>query len=231
MKTNYLTLAAIVICILLAQSGNSQNKNLLGMVTAFDSIPLKGIQIQVNGEKESVFSDLKGNFRVPGNEEMKLVISGSGFYKQTIKIKPDTEELHINMMIKAGSKNTGRALAYLPTMTADELNQLLLAEEANKYAKYKSMEELVRKEFPGKLLANSNLSYNRVAFLVDDRFKDKNEFLALDPADIKEIYFTQLNFNSTLKDAPPAIVVITKSAKSDPDILVNGAEKYMSRKF
>lgn len=225
------TIFTVIVLFLLNVSAIAQNSIISGQITVFDSIPLKGIIIQVKGLDQDFISDYKGNFAIPCKPGDKLTFTGEGFYKEIFKIQSEINPLEVNMKIKPGSKNIKQALAYLPIISSEQLNQFILAEEADKYEKYKDMYELVKKEFPGKLLAYSSISHYPSTFIIDDVIKDKDEFFALSPADIKKIYFMNTSYNSTLKDEGSAIVVITKSAKSDPNILINGTEKYMSRKF
>lgn len=80
--------------LLISTLSHSQTYKLTGRVTAFDSIPLKNIQVEATKAKTLAVTDSLGFFTIESNEKKeKLEIKADQFKKETVKLKGSQDNI------------------------------------------------------------------------------------------------------------------------------------------
>ena len=99
---------------------NDKPRNITGIVTDADNIPLIGAMIFVNETKKGSITDMKGKFEmlIPANSS-KLIISSSGYQSQEIKLSSQSN-YNIKLQIKKSNNVVIRGYPKSRTRTESE---------------------------------------------------------------------------------------------------------------
>lgn len=160
MKTRKISLLPWMIIILLSFTNAlyAQSHVVYGVVHAFDSIPLADVEIHVKSTKETVFSDLEGNFMVVCEPKDKLNISAKGFQKRNVSINEKTKIIAVNLQPKPGFKDNMYNIGY---GNVDERNRTsatsTMAKNEASFSRYNSIFELIKGQFPGVQVVNEEI--------------------------------------------------------------------------
>lgn len=132
-----------------------QDKTLTGKITAFDSIPLIGVDIQVKSTGQHVTTDSTGLFQVMCNVEDKINIEANGFFSKKVKIEKDIRLIFVNLALKKGDKNLEMAERYVDvgygSVSSSKLLNAVssLNNKDTDFSVYTDMLDLIQGQFPG----------------------------------------------------------------------------------
>ncbi|MBT3385961.1 MAG: TonB-dependent receptor plug domain-containing protein [Prolixibacteraceae bacterium] len=150
MKLTLLKFSTLLFAFFYFSFSNAQVKVIHGMVTAFDSIPLVGVEIKVKSNKLVTHTDELGKFSVSCSANDKLRISANGFYADNIKLSEKIKLVAVNLKLKPGDKNKDYALGYTHVSDKDKFNSLIsLNEDDTDFSQYNNIYELISGRFAG----------------------------------------------------------------------------------
>ena len=207
MYKNFSTLTAFIIAICLTLESQSQEKEIIGIVTTFDSISLIGAQVNIKSTKEVVQTDTLGNFIAFCNNNDKLIVTAKGYYSEKVRIKENTKIAAINLRIKPGEKNRELAIGYGSTTEREKINALArLDPDDVDFSLYTNMYDLIKGRVAGVQVVNkqirirgsgSTTSNNEPLIIVDGGPIRNDALNNISPSSVKSI--------SVIKDASAAI--------------------------
>ena len=207
MYKNFSTLTAFIIAICLTLESQSQEKEIIGIVTTFDSISLIGAQVNIKSTKEVVQTDTLGNFIAFCNNNDKLIVTAKGYYSEKVRIKENTKIAAINLRIKPGEKNRELAIGYGSTTEREKINALAsLDPDDVDFSLYTNMYDLIKGRVAGVQVVNkqirirgsgSTTSNNEPLIIVDGSPIRNDALNNISPSSVKSI--------SVIKDASAAI--------------------------
>lgn len=186
----------------------SQDKNIRGVVTTFDSIAVIGASVKVKSSKLVVLTDSLGRFSVKGNGTDKLKVSAKGFITRSVKIEKKTKLVAVNLKLKTGEKAREYAIGYGHVSDIEKLNAMSqLTKNDADFSRYSTMTELLRGRLAGVQVQNNgdiiirganSLTLSSAALIVVDGIPvDKSMLNSISPINVASV--------NVLKDASAAI--------------------------
>ena len=188
---------------------HGQNRDIEGMVTTFDSIPLVGASIEVKSSKEIVVTDSLGMFTVSCLPTDKLKVAARGFSKRRVNIKDRTKYVLINLKLLPGSENRELAIGYGHVQDADKLYAISNVNETDvNFSNYSTIHQILEEQFSSSVQVRSGgvivirntpaiNGSNAALLILDGRQIDEFGFSNINTADIASI--------NILKDASSSV--------------------------
>lgn len=209
-----------------------QDKTLVGKITTFDSIPLKGVEIEVKSTGLIVLSDSLGRFQTFCSNEDKITVRANGFYDQKIKVEKGIRMVLINMKLKNGDKNLNMAENYVNigygTVSAKNLLSSVASLKQNEidFSIYTSMYDLIQGQFAGvsvegnKIVVRGNKTYygsesDAALLVVDGMIISESDFASISPIDVQSVDVIKDGSSSVYgsRGANGVVIVETKKGK------------------
>jgi TonB-dependent SusC/RagA subfamily outer membrane receptor len=106
------TTALIAIMIIIASTVHSQTRVVHGKITAFDSFPVKNVEITSKKAKATTMTDEFGQFSIVCLENDKIKVKAKAFKKTQKKVNADTESLTMNLQFNDSEENREMAVGY-----------------------------------------------------------------------------------------------------------------------
>lgn len=226
MNTLIIKVAILILVMLSALSGNTQEKILHGVVTTFDSIPLINVEIKISSTKQIVKTDTLGRFSVVCSEKDKLKIYAEGFYSEKVVVKDQTKIVAVNLKLKEGEKAREHAIGYAQVADRDKLNSIAsLNSDEMQFGQYANMYDLIRGKFAGVQVMNGEIvirgvkaNSNSAALIVVDGISRNGSVLsALSPSQVKSINIIKDGSSAIygMKGANGVVVIQTKKENNN----------------
>ncbi|HSH18847.1 MAG TPA: TonB-dependent receptor plug domain-containing protein [Draconibacterium sp.] len=209
-----------------------QNKTLVGKVTAFDSIPLIGVEVLVKSTKQSYMTDSLGRFQVFCNPEDKLEISANGFYPQKVKVKKEIRLIMVNLKLKKGDRNIEMAGRYVNVgygyVHSKDLLYAVSSANTNDidFTKYDNVLDAIQGQFPGVSVENGEIVIrgiktlygsqgNGALVVIDGAIVDSNDLQNISTHDIQSIDILKDGSSSVYGSRGANGVVIVQTKKGN----------------
>jgi len=209
-----------------------QDKNLVGKVTVFDSIPLIGVDVTVKSTKQTVKTDSLGRFQVFCNPEDKLEIRAAGFYSKKVTVESGIRMMFVNLSLKSGSNNLNKAERYA-NVGYGTVNTKRLANAIGTlnsgdfdFSMYTDIYDLIKGRFSGVTVQGNEIVIrgvktfqgvegNSALLVVDGIIVDKQDFAIISPLDIQSIDVLKDGSSSVYgsRGANGVVIVETKKGK------------------
>ena len=188
---------------------SGQEKEVQGLVTTFESIPLVNAAIVVQSRKDTVHSDSLGMFTIICEPKDRLRVSARGFATQKVRVREKTKMVLVNLSLLPGPENRELAVGYGHVKDADKLYAISNVNEDDKdFSKYSSIYDIISDSFSTSVQVRSDgeivirgspsLTGNDAALLV----VDGREVSALDFGNLNTTDIASINI---LKDASAAV--------------------------
>lgn len=196
-------------------------KQIVGVVTTFDSIPLMNVNIRIKSTKQVIQTDSLGRFHVFCNDKDKLKFTANGFFSEKLNIEDKTKFAAVNLRLKEGEEAKTHALGYATINNRDKLNSMAsLNSKEMEFSRYANMYDLIRGKFAGVQIINGQVvirgikaNSNSAALIVIDGITRNNSVLsALSPSLVKSINIIKDGSSSIygMKGANGVVVIETK---------------------
>lgn len=231
-KFNIRKINLFLILVLCVSSVFGQDKVLVGKVTAFDSIPLIGVDVMVKSTKQTVKTDSLGRFQVFCNPEDKLNIKADGFYPKKVKVEKGIRLLFVNLSLKNGSNNLDKAEKYanvgygkVNTKRLANAIETLNSNEMD-FSMYTDIYDLIKGKFSGVTVQGKDIVIrgvktfqgvegNSALLVVDGIIVDKQDFAAISPLDVQSVDVLKDGSSSVYgsRGANGVVIVETKKGK------------------
>jgi TonB-dependent SusC/RagA subfamily outer membrane receptor len=204
---------------------NGQEKNVLGRVTTFDSIPLISASIKVKSSKEISYSDTLGHFRVVCRPKDKLKVTARGFVNRSVKINEKTKYALINLKLRPGIQNRELAVGYGHVRDANKLYSVSSLNDSElDFSRYSDIYAIIRGRFPGVQIQNGDIiirgsgtfTGNDAALLVvDGLIVEQNVFSSISTSEIASINILKDAATSAygMRGANGVVIVETKRGR------------------
>jgi TonB-dependent starch-binding outer membrane protein SusC len=198
MKTNISIIVLSLISILSGAALNAQDlQSVSGVVTSFNTIPLKQVTIISLKAGESVFTDSSGRFSVKCFRKDVLKVSASGFIEKKQKVKTGLV-YKINLGYNDNLQNFNDAISHGHISENVLKNAVVENEKKNvkDYSKYNSIYDAIASEIynvrvKGNSIVNTKVrSFDRspgVLLVVDEKIVSDISYI--DPHYVKSIEF------------------------------------------
>jgi len=209
-----------------------QDKNLVGKVTTFDSIPLIGVDVLVKSTGQTVKTDTLGRFMVFCNSEDKLEIKADGFYSQKVKVEKEIRLILVNLKLKDGDNNLEMAERYANVgygyVNTKRLTNAIstLNSSDDDFSMYSDMYDLLRGKFSGVTVQGNEIFIrgmktlqgvegNSALLVVDGIIVNQQDFAMLSPLDIQSVDVLKDGSSSIYgsRGANGVVLVETKKGK------------------
>jgi TonB-dependent SusC/RagA subfamily outer membrane receptor len=106
------TTALIAIMIIIASTVHSQTRVVHGKLTAFDSFPVKNVEITSKKAKATTVTDEFGQFSIVCLEKDKIQVKAKAFKPVKKKVNADTESVNMNLQFIDSDENREMAVGY-----------------------------------------------------------------------------------------------------------------------
>jgi TonB-dependent SusC/RagA subfamily outer membrane receptor len=218
--------------LLVSTSLFGQDKTLTGKITAFDSIPLIGVNIKVKSTGQTVQTDTLGRFQVLCDPVDKIRINADGFFPKRVKIEKDIRLILVNLSLKSGDNNLRMAERYVDVGYGHvNANRLLNAVSSmnNKdmdFSMYSNMYDLIQGQFPGVSVEGSSIVVrgtktfygeqgNAALLVIDGMIVTQQDFANLSPLDVESVDVLKDGSSSVYgsRGANGVVIVQTKKGK------------------
>lgn len=232
MKFNIQKSTLFLVLIFVSFFSFSQDKNLVGKVTVFDSIPLIGVDVKVKSSKLSVKTDSLGRFQIFCNPEDKLEIKADGFYTKKVKVEKGIRMLFVNLSLKSGSNNLNKAERYANigygTVNTKRLANAVGTLNTNDldFSMYSDIYDLIKGKFSGVTVQGNDIFIrgvktfqgvegNSALLVVDGMIVDKQDFAIITPNDVQSVDVLKDGSSSVYgsRGANGVVIVETKKGK------------------
>lgn len=175
----------------------SQQQEIKGRITVFDSIPVNKAEIRIKSSGAIFKSNDDGTFRIICALKDKLIIKAHGFQHERIKVDQLNDSLKIDLIIKSDPESREIAFGYGHVKERDKLfASSSLHDENDDFSIYSTMLELIEGRFPGvdtqneKVIIrgmNSPVGDNTPLIMVDGAKVDYDYFLMIPPVEVQSI--------------------------------------------
>jgi TonB-dependent SusC/RagA subfamily outer membrane receptor len=232
MKFNIQKTALFLVLLFVTYFTFGQDKNLVGKVTVFDSIPLIGVDVKVKSTKQTVKTDSLGRFQVFCNPEDKLEIKAAGFYPKKVTVEKEIRMMFVNLSLKSGSNNLNKAERYANvgygTVNTKRLANAVGTLNTNDldFSMYTDIYDLIKGRFSGVTVSGNEIIIrgvktfqgvegNSALLVVDGIIVDKQDFAIISPLDIQSIDVLKDGSSSVYgsRGANGVVIVETKKGK------------------
>lgn len=209
-----------------------QEKTLTGKVTAFDSIPLSGVDVLVKSTGQKLQTDSLGRFQLFCNEKDKIKINANGFFPKTVKIEKEIRLVLVNLNLKKGDNNLEKAGRYVQIGYGhvSSKNLLYSVSSANKddfdFTMYDDMYDLIQGQFPGVMVENGQIMVrgdktffgaegNGALIVIDGSVVSTRDFANLSTFDVASVDVLKDGSSSVYgsRGANGVVIVQTKKGK------------------
>ncbi len=135
---------------------HGQKKVIEGMVTTFDSIPLRGASIEVKSSNELVYTDSLGMFTASCLPKDRLKVSANGFSKRNVKVEDQVKYVLVNLKLLPGPKNRELAIGYGHVMDSDKLYAISNVNETDTdFSRYSNIHQILEEQFSSSVQVRS----------------------------------------------------------------------------
>ncbi len=150
MKLNPFVLVFSLFMVLSSMEVFSQQRQITGQVTVFDSIPVIGANVQLRSNDSLFKTDENGFFQIESSGRDRITVTANGFRRERIRINDDTGELSINLKLKSSPGNIDAVYEYGHVEDRDRLFAASsLSANDEDFSSYISMLDLIEGRFPG----------------------------------------------------------------------------------
>lgn len=152
-------LVLVVSGLIISFNAFSQPRTIKGVVTAYESIPVSDVPVQVKGSQEIAYTDTLGIFYIVCETGDKLIIDTNNFYKQKVKIKDDMQYLAVNLKSKSEGQPEIHNTGYSSYVSAkDNLNAITtMTDNDMDFSYYNDIYEIIAGRFPGVQIVNGEI--------------------------------------------------------------------------
>jgi TonB-dependent SusC/RagA subfamily outer membrane receptor len=207
MNTRFFKTLPLLAALFFALITNAQEKNIHGVVTTFDSIPLIDAEVKVRSTKQTVLTDTLRRFSAAVNPGDRLKVTATGFFNQKVKLKEKTKFAAVNLKLKPGDKAREYAIGYGHVSDRDKLNALAsLNSDDLDFSQYSNIYDLIKGRFAGVQVVNGEIiirginsinSSSAALIIVDGVPVDGSALSSIPPVQVKSI--------NVIKDGSSAI--------------------------
>lgn len=207
MKKAYFIFVVIFTFLVLNYTSEGQERTIKGYVTTYDSIPLINAEVMALSNKQSVFTDSLGNFKIECLPKDKLKVTAKGFISQKVKIDEEINFALVNLNLKSNPNSHEIAVGYGHVKDADKLFAMSsLHNEGTNFSQYSNMYDLIRGQIPGVEIVNKQIivrgknsinGSSAALIVVDGAVGDQSILESLRPINVKSV--------NVLKDGSTAI--------------------------
>lgn len=188
---------------------HGQKKVIEGMVTTFDSIPLRGASIEIKSSNEVVYTDSLGMFTVSCLPKDRLKVRANGFSKRNVKVENQVKYVLVNLKLLPGPKNRELAIGYGHVMDSDKLYAISNVNETDTdFSRYSNIHQILEEQFSSSVevrsggiivIRNSPAidGSNAALLIIDGKQVDEFTFANINTVDIADI--------NILKDASASV--------------------------
>jgi len=143
------TLTVISLCLLMAIPAVSQTRIVTGKITAFNTYPVKNVEVTSKKARSTVMTDSLGHFELVCNEKDVIMVKTKVFEPYSKKVTPEDESVTANLIFQDNKKNRESAVG-LGYMGSDQLSYALmnLRGENTDFCNYSNIYSLIRIKFP-----------------------------------------------------------------------------------
>ena len=144
------TTALIAIMIIIASTVHSQTRVVHGKLTAFDSFPVKNVEITSKKAKATTMTNEFGQFSIVCLENDKIKVKAKAFKPVQKKVNADTESLTMNLQFIDSEENREMAVGY-GYISKKNLNYAVshLEHENMEFCSYSNIFDLIRGQLSG----------------------------------------------------------------------------------
>jgi TonB-dependent SusC/RagA subfamily outer membrane receptor len=188
---------------------SGQEREIQGLVTTFESIPVVDAIIVVRDRKDTVYSDSSGFFSITCEPKDRLLVTARGFAPQRLRIREKTRMVLVNLSLLPGPENRELAVGYGHVKDADKLYAISnVNEDDSDFSKYSSIYDIISDNFSTSVQVRSDgeivirgtpslVGSDAALLIVDGREVSALDFGNINTADIASI--------NILKDASAAV--------------------------
>ncbi len=188
---------------------SGQEREIQGMVTTFESIPLVNAAIVAKSGEDTVHSDSMGMFTIACEPKDRLRVSAEGFATRKVQVREKTRMVLVNLRLLPGPENRELAVGYGHVKDAEKLYAVSnVNEDDTDFSKYSSIYDIISDSFSSSVQVRSDgeivirgsptLDGNDAALLI----VDGREVSAFDFGNINTTDIASVNI---LKDASAAV--------------------------
>jgi hypothetical protein len=154
-------LIAIAALVMVSLSAISQTRVVYGKLTAFNTFPIRNVEVKSKKAKSTTITDSLGVFAIVCNEKDVIQVKPQTFQSVNKTVKGETDTLEINLVFVNSKKNREIAVGY-GYMSEDNLNYAVdhLEAENNNFCSYNNVFDLIRGQFSG-VTVSDNAVYIR----------------------------------------------------------------------
>jgi len=154
--------ALIAIIILIASSVHAQTRVVNGTLTAFDTYPVKNVEVSSKKAKATTTTDAFGNFSIVCLENDVIKVKPKAFKAVQKKVQKDTESVCMNLQFIDSDANRQVAVGYGYISKKDLTFGIShLVNENQEFCSYSNIFDLIRGQLSG-VTVHGNEVYARL---------------------------------------------------------------------
>jgi TonB-dependent SusC/RagA subfamily outer membrane receptor len=148
----------IIIAALISINCEAQNRVVYGELTAFNTYPVKNVEVTAKKAKTAVMSDSLGQFSIVCQKNDIIRIKPKTFKPVIRKVSPETDTLFINLLFIDSKSNRQLCVGYGYVNQDDLLYAVShLEQENNDFCNYSNIFDLIKGRFSGVTVAGGNV--------------------------------------------------------------------------
>ena len=191
-------ISVLMLVHILVSDAIAQNTiNVSGMVTAFNTIPLKNVKVKTSKSGKEVLTDDFGKFSIECFKKDVLTLKASGFKTKTIRLKKENVLITgLEYLYNASSFEEAVMGGHISHEVLQNAIENASKEKIRDYSKYNTIYELIASEIynvrvRGNSIVNTKIrSFDaspQVLYVVDNKIVSDISFVI--PEDVKEVEF------------------------------------------
>lgn len=202
-----LNLKILFIFVVVFSDLNAQEREIRGVVTMFDSIPLIGVNIKAKNTKQIVLTDSLGRFSIGCKLPDVLNVSANGFYNQKAKLTGHTKFAAVNLKLKPISKSKEYDIGYGHIQEKDKMYAISKIDETNMdFSQYKNVYDIIKGRFSGVAVENGKIQIRgEKSFMLTNEPLIVVDGITVDSSSLESMPTSQIKSINIIKDGGAAI--------------------------
>jgi len=185
------TIALIALCLLISTPSFAQTRVVKGKLTAFNTYPVRNVEVASKKAKSTVMTDSLGQFEIVCMEKDVVMIRSKVFQSMNKRVNPDDDFISANLIFRDTPKNREIATG-MNYIRPEQLTFALahMADENNDFCNYTSVFSLLKGKFPGVTIKTNSMGSDGVFVRGDKSILGDNEAIyVIDGVRVSDISF------------------------------------------
>ncbi len=202
-----LNIKILFVFVVISSDIYAQEREIRGVVTIFDSIPLIGVNVKAKNTKQVVITDSLGRFSISCVLPDVLNVSAKGFFTQKARLTTNIKFAAVNLRLKPVAKRKEYDIGYGHISEKDKLYAISMVDEDDmNFSQYLNVFDIISGRFPGVVVENGKIQVRgEKSFTLPTPALIVLDGVTVDPGMLESLPTSQIKSINIIKDAGGSI--------------------------